>query len=146
MGNNISKTSNIILQANNLRVSRGGVTILDIAGLMVHEGEVLSLIGPNGAGKQPFYRIFVIFINSLKERCCSGENLSEKTTQFLSIEGELPWSSRTSSFDTTVFKNVASGLKFRGVDKKEIEKRVAENLERFGIAHLRDRSAGHYQG
>jgi tungstate transport system ATP-binding protein len=44
-------------------------------------------------------------------------------------------------FDTTVFKNVASGLKFRGVGKKDIERRVGENLERFGISHLRDRSA-----
>ena len=44
-------------------------------------------------------------------------------------------------FDTTVFKNVASGLKFRGVDRKDIERRVAENLEQFGISHLADRSA-----
>ena len=37
-------------------------------------------------------------------------------------------------FDTTVFENVASGLKIRGMQRPEIRKIVAENLERFGIS------------
>jgi len=44
-------------------------------------------------------------------------------------------------FDTTVYNNVASGLKIRGVKKDEIEPVVAKTLARFGISHLRDRSA-----
>ena len=44
-------------------------------------------------------------------------------------------------FDTTVFNNVASGLKIRGTKKSEIHSRVAEQLERFGIKHLSTRSA-----
>jgi len=142
MGNNISKTSNIILQANNLRVSRGGVTILDIPELLVREGEVLSLIGPNGAGK-----------TTLLQNICALHKRFEGEILF---RGEIIGKDYAVSdyrrrvamvfqepllFDTTVFKNVASGLKFRGVDKKDIERRVAENLKRFGIAHLRDRSA-----
>ena len=48
-------------------------------------------------------------------------------------------------FDTTVFNNVASGLKIRGMQKSEIRKRVMEHLERFGIGRLNDRSAKHFQ-
>lgn len=44
-------------------------------------------------------------------------------------------------FDTTVFNNVASGLKIRGMRSKEIYDRVMEQLDRFGISHLKDRSA-----
>jgi tungstate transport system ATP-binding protein len=44
-------------------------------------------------------------------------------------------------FDTTVFENVASGLRLRGVAKGEIARRVAENLGRFRIAELAERSA-----
>jgi tungstate transport system ATP-binding protein len=44
-------------------------------------------------------------------------------------------------FDTTVFNNVSSGLKIRGMEKSEIHSRVTEQLERFGIIHLRTRSA-----
>ena len=44
-------------------------------------------------------------------------------------------------FDTTVFSNVTSGLKFRGMRQPEMESIVIENLERFGIGHLKNRSA-----
>jgi tungstate transport system ATP-binding protein len=44
-------------------------------------------------------------------------------------------------FDTTVFNNVASGLKIRGMRRNEIRDRVMEQLSRFGIGHLSDRSA-----
>ena len=44
-------------------------------------------------------------------------------------------------FDTTVFNNVASGLRIRGMKRSEIDGIVAEQLERFGISHLRGRSA-----
>ena len=44
-------------------------------------------------------------------------------------------------FDTTVFNNVASGLKIRGIKKGEIRDRVMGQLELFGISHLNDRSA-----
>jgi tungstate transport system ATP-binding protein len=44
-------------------------------------------------------------------------------------------------FDTTVFNNVASGLKIRGMKRGGIHAKVIEQLERFGISHLSDRSA-----
>jgi len=44
-------------------------------------------------------------------------------------------------FDTTVFNNVASGLKIRGMKRGEIRDRAMKQLERFGISHLNDRSA-----
>lgn len=44
-------------------------------------------------------------------------------------------------FDTTVYNNVASGLKIRGLKRDGIEPIVTKALERFGIAPLRDRSA-----
>lgn len=44
-------------------------------------------------------------------------------------------------FDTTVYNNVASGLRLRGMRGNRIEPIVGRALERFGIEHLRDRSA-----
>ena len=49
-------------------------------------------------------------------------------------------------FDTTVYHNVASGLKIRGMNRSEIEPVVMDQLERFGISHLRSRSAGKLSG
>ena len=142
MGNNKAETSGAILQARNLRVVRAGVTILDIPELLVREGEVLSLIGPNGAGK-----------TTLLQNVCHLHKRFEGEVLF---RGKVIGKDYAVSdyrrrvamvfqepllFDTTVYNNVASGLKFRRVDKKDIERRVSENLERFGIAHLRERSA-----
>jgi tungstate transport system ATP-binding protein len=44
-------------------------------------------------------------------------------------------------FDTTVFNNVASGLRIRGTKRDQIRDRAMEELERFGISHLKSRSA-----
>ncbi|MCG6536811.1 MAG: ABC transporter ATP-binding protein, partial [Syntrophales bacterium LBB04] len=49
-------------------------------------------------------------------------------------------------FDTTVFENVASGLKIRGIAQDEIKRVVEEYLERFGISHLVNRSARKLSG
>ena len=49
-------------------------------------------------------------------------------------------------FDTTVFENVAAGLKIRGMGRTEIERTVPEYLERFGIGHLAKRSARKLSG
>jgi tungstate transport system ATP-binding protein len=131
-----------ILQARNLRVTRAGVTILDIPELMVREGEVLSLIGPNGAGKttllQNVCHLHKRFEGEIlfKGKVIGKDYEISDYRQRVAMVFQEPL-----LFDTTVFKNVASGLKFRGVVKRDIERRVGENLERFGISHLRDRSA-----
>ncbi len=49
-------------------------------------------------------------------------------------------------FDTTVYDNVASGLKIRGLPRQEIRQRVEQNLERFRIGHLARRAARKLSG
>ena len=49
-------------------------------------------------------------------------------------------------FDTSVFENVASGLKFRGVGKDEIRRKVPLWLDRLGVGHLSKRRAGQLSG
>jgi tungstate transport system ATP-binding protein len=49
-------------------------------------------------------------------------------------------------FDSTVYNNVASGLKLRGLHGSKVRESVEEQMERFGIAHLRDRSARKLSG
>jgi tungstate transport system ATP-binding protein len=49
-------------------------------------------------------------------------------------------------FDTSVFDNVASGLRFRGISKEEIRRKVPFWLERLGVGHLSKRRAGQLSG
>jgi tungstate transport system ATP-binding protein len=135
-------TSNAVLFARNLRVVRAGVTILDIPELTVQTGEVLSLIGPNGAGKTTLLQTLCCLLKPFEgEVIFNGmivgkDYVVHEYRQKIAMVFQEPL-----LFDTTVSKNVASGLKFRYVCRKDIERRVTENLERFGISHLRDRSS-----
>jgi len=49
-------------------------------------------------------------------------------------------------FDTTVFENVVSGLKIRGMKSQDISRITMEQLDRFGIGHLSRRSARKISG
>ncbi|OPY82207.1 MAG: Spermidine/putrescine import ATP-binding protein PotA [Syntrophorhabdus sp. PtaU1.Bin153] len=132
----------VILEAKNLLVERAGARLLDIPVFSVNKGEVLALIGPNGAGKTTLLltlsylmkpRAGELFFSGL--RVGSGYLLSDYRRKLAMVFQEALL------FDTTVYKNVASGLKFRGMRREEIQTRVTEQLELFGIGHLRDRSA-----
>ncbi len=142
MGNNSSQISDAILHVRNLRVVRAGATILDISELTVRAGEVLSLIGPNGAGKTTLLQSLGFLHKHFEGEVLFRDRVIGKDYEIFDYRRRIAMVFQEPLlFDTTVFKNVASGLKFRGVNKKDIERRVGENLERFGISHLRDRSA-----
>ncbi len=136
-----------LLAVKDVWVRRGGVRVLEIPSLIVEEGSILALIGPNGGGKTTLLQTLAFLIRSEEgEFYFKGEKVS-------SNQGFLQYRRRLAMvfqepmlFDTTVFRNVASGLKIRGMDKSEIEKRVKQNLQRFGISHLVDRSARKLSG
>ncbi len=131
-----------ILELRGLRIARGGVDLLDIPALAVARGETLSLIGPNGAGKSTL----LLGLSGI-EQPVAGDLLF-RGERVPSGAAALAYRRRVAMvfqepllFDTTVFENVASGLRLRGLAKGEIARRVGENLERFRIEHLGERSA-----
>jgi tungstate transport system ATP-binding protein len=131
-----------ILEARDIGVKRGGTAILDVSFIAVQEREILSLIGPNGAGKTTLLQTFSYLLKPFEgdvffrgKKVGLNHSIFEyrRKTAFVFQEPLL--------FDTTVFENVASGLKIRGVKRPEIRERVMDHLERFGISHLMGRSA-----
>lgn len=136
-----------ILEIKDLQVMKAGSLVLDIPALMIEERETLSLIGPNGAGKTTLLQTLARLIKpSRGEFFFKGEKVS-------SNHAGLEYRRRVAMvfqdpllFDTTVFENVASGLKIRGMKRSEILEIVSENLERFGISPLLHRSARKISG
>ncbi|HEY6000910.1 MAG TPA: ABC transporter ATP-binding protein [bacterium] len=131
-----------LLEVRGLRVRKGGADLLDVRELAVAAGETLSLIGPNGAGKST-----LLLALSGIEAPAAGE-LRFRGERVPGGAAALAFRRRVAMvfqepllFDTTVFGNVASGLRLRGLDKAEIDRRVRENLERFRVEHLASRSA-----
>jgi len=134
--------SSTIIEARNLEVRRGGKTVLNIPSLQIKEGEILSLIGPNGAGKTTLLQTLSYLLKPFQGEIFFRGRKIEANHAVLEYRRKLAMVLQEPLlFDTTVFYNVASGLRIRGIGKKEVTNRVMEQLERFGIGHLRDRSA-----
>lgn len=131
-----------ILEVRNLKIKKGGITILHIPSLLINKGETLSIIGPNGAGKTTLLQTLSYLSKQFQgEILFKGEKIDSNISildfrRRLSFVFEEPL-----LFDTTVFNNVASGLKIRGFKRDEIKKKVMDELDRFGIKHLYNRSS-----
>jgi tungstate transport system ATP-binding protein len=131
-----------IFEIRDLQVVRGGALTLSIPSLVVSEGEILVLIGPNGAGKSTLLTALSALLKPtrgailFRGQKIGGEIPLLQYRRKLAMVLQEPL-----LFDTTVYNNVASGLKIRGIRREEIEPTVGKTMERFGIAHLRDRSA-----
>ncbi len=136
-----------VYEARNLQVIRGGSLILNVPQLTVADGEILSLIGPNGAGKSTLLQALAALIKpSRGEVLFRGRKIGAEIPQLDYRRRLAMILQEPLLFDATVYSNVASGLKLRGMKKHEIEPIVVKCMERFGIAHLKDRSARSLSG
>ena len=136
-----------VFEARNLQVIRGGSLILNVPALIITDGEMLSIIGPNGAGKSTLLQSLAALIKpSRGEVLFRGQRIGAQIP-LLAYRRKLAMILQEPLlFDTTVFNNVASGLKLRGLKRHEYEPIVVKCLDRFGIAHLGDRSARSLSG
>lgn len=136
-----------VFEVKNLQVIRGGSLILNIPSLTVSDGEILTLIGPNGAGKSTLLQSLAALIKpSRGEVFFRGRKIGVEVPLLAYRRRLAMVLQEPLLFDTTVFNNVASGLELRRMRRREIEPIVVRSLERFGIVHLRDRSARNLSG
>jgi tungstate transport system ATP-binding protein len=131
-----------VFEARDLQVIRGGSLILNIPSLVVSDGEILVLIGPNGAGKSTLLQAFSALLKPTHgEIFFRGRKIGLEIPLLQYRRSLAMVLQEPLLFDMTVFNNVASGLKIRGMKRDEVEPIVSKALERFGIVQLRDRSA-----
>ena len=137
----------ILLEAKNLEVERGGMIILNVPSLSIQQGEILSLIGPNGAGKTTLLQALCYLLKPFRgEISFKGERVNANHSAFAYRRKLAMVFQEPLLFDTTVFENVASGLKIRGMKWQDIQRIAMEQLDRFGIGHLSHRSARKISG
>jgi tungstate transport system ATP-binding protein len=139
--------SSRVIEGENLKVIRGRVEVLDIPSFYLAEQEILSLIGPNGSGKSSFLLTLSCLLKPQTGRILFRGQEIGSNQEVLDYRRKIAMVFQEPLlFDTTVFNNVASGLKIRGLPREEIRTRVMKGLERFSIAHLADRSARKLSG
>jgi len=123
----------------------GNLTAVDSIDLEIGEGEFFTMLGPSGCGKTTTLRMIAGF--------------EEVTDGRLTIDGidmlgipphKRPTNTVFQSYalfpHLNVKENVAFGLKRKKVDKREIDRRVGEELERVGLAGEANRRPSQLSG
>jgi tungstate transport system ATP-binding protein len=135
-----------LITVKNLEVRAGKKNLLSIPHFEIQDGEILGIMGPNGAGKSTFIKALSLLEKPdqgsifFKEQDIS-DDLSLKMRRKFAVAMQQPL-----LLDTTVFQNVAIGLKLRNLPRLEVKQKVAYWLEKFQISHLAKKHAAYLSG
>lgn len=120
----------------------GNRTVLDISALTLEENCIYAILGPNGAGKTTLLRL----LNLLDQPDTGkiefmGSDISNDGDQLAIARQMCMVFQKPHMFRSTVYENVAYGLKIRQIPRSEIQKRVLETLRFVGLEGFKGRMA-----
>lgn len=139
-----------LIELRNLAKQYANIPALQDISLQIKKGETLTIMGPNGSGKTTMLRIMAgldmpttgqIYFNGMEVNDSNRNQIRNQVTMVFQ---------KITLFSTTVYKNVAYGLKVRGLRKKEIDQRInsaltAVKLEGYARRQVKKLSGGEQQ-
>jgi tungstate transport system ATP-binding protein len=135
-----------IVKLENITVDFDGIRALDDVSFTINTGEMFSIIGPNGAGKTTALRVIAGLLEQTEGALLFHDRvILEANRQDLRRQAPMVFQKPT-LFNTTVFKNVAYGLRIRGVAETEVQRTVADTLDLVQLRNLQDRNARNLSG
>ncbi len=123
-----------------------GKTALDIPRLDIPSGQICALIGPNGSGKTTLLSILAflltpafgsVLLNGVEAVDSRDQRLRRKVT----LVHQKPI-----LFSTTVWNNIAYGLKALGLPSSEIKSRVQSIVRNTGLSDVAEKQARKLSG
>jgi putative spermidine/putrescine transport system ATP-binding protein len=126
------------LELENLHRDFGTVKALNGINISLGEGEFLSLLGPSGCGKTTALRLVAGFDQPNDGRIVVA---GKDVTRIAPNKRDMGMVFQAYSLfpNMTARQNVEFGLRIRGRDKSDRQKRVADLLELVGLGHAVDR-------
>jgi tungstate transport system ATP-binding protein len=107
----------------------GNKIVVDAVNLQIREGEILALLGPNGSGKTTILKILAFIENPTGgEVKFQGKAVNFKNTEKERLQSTLVFQ-KTMLFGTSVYNNIAYGLKLRKVLRETRDREVKKALE-----------------
>ncbi|UCE96814.1 MAG: ABC transporter ATP-binding protein [Candidatus Bathyarchaeota archaeon] len=124
----------------------GEITALDDVSLKVGRNEIFTVIGPNGSGKTTMLRIMASIDKPTSgETFLEGQKINDKNRGQARKKSTMVFQ-RTALFNTTVYRNVAYGVKLRGYSRKETDEKVKESLNLVKLGGYEKRVAKELSG
>jgi branched-chain amino acid transport system ATP-binding protein len=141
-----------LLQVEGVSKQFGALAALTDVSFEVRRGEVFSVIGPNGAGKSTLFNVISGLHTPTRGRVVFlGEDVTGLPPERLNRRGLAKTFQITNIFpEITVFENVRVAAQSRAPESgrlaslwrlPDVERRVAELLEAFGLDRRRDELA-----
>lgn len=131
-----------MLEIANCSTGFAGRTVIQDVSLSLPAGELLVVVGPSGCGKSTLLHLAAGIHAPWRGAVhLHGEALQAGDRRIGLVQqhyGLFPW--------FTVEKNVALGLRFRGLSRQERRRRVRESLEELGLADKGGRFPGELSG
>ncbi|MCA0243116.1 MAG: ABC transporter ATP-binding protein [Proteobacteria bacterium] len=135
----------VSVECRGVRLSYGATAVLRDISLAIEPGEFFALLGPSGSGKSTLLRLIAGFAQA-----DAGELLIDGAE----VSARPPWERNVGMVfqsyalwpHLSVWDNVAFGLVERRTPKAELRRRVAEALERVGLAAYGERRPGQLSG
>jgi len=132
-----------LIEVRSLYKRYGEKEALKNININVEKGEVLAIIGPTGAGKTT-----LLYLLDLLEMPTSGRiyfdgiDVTEPGRVRLEVRRRMAFVlQKPIVFNTSVYDNIAYGLKWRGAGKSSIRHRVNSILEMVNLSADKDRNA-----
>ncbi len=131
-----------MIQLHEISKSFGDRLVLNNITAEIPSGKIFTIIGPSGQGKTTLLRLInLLDTPSTGHITVNGVPLlnqknSTETRRKMGMVFQTPV-----AFNETVAANIAMGLKYRGVAKEEIKKRVLEKIDEIGLSGYEHRKA-----
>lgn len=142
-----------MFEIENLGFSFGKKKVFEDISFSVEEGEFLCLMGPNGSGKSTLLQVLEGFLTPKKGSVTyQGRNLNDwlgesyTKKQYHQQVGILFQNVDIQLFNSTVYDEIAFGPKQMQLPPNEIQRRVNDCLDIFGLNDLKDNVPYHLSG